>query len=722
MSVPTKTGLLELLRNSSGSQFVIPVYQRNYTWTAERDVKQYLHDLDCVVKGQYEKHFLGIVIYLEKSIDFSSRELSIIDGQQRLTTTFLIIYAVKKLFELEGNNAEISKLEGQYLTNPYSEDKLKYKLKPLVSDDDVYRCIIEDRINEIIDTDSNVLKNYNYISEHLNTLLSEGYTANDILMALDKLYVVTVPISEDENVQKIFESINATGEKLTAADLIRNFLLMDLDSDTQEEYYAKYWKKLESNISSDSKELELFFRMYLSIKIYSLIAKNNIYRGFVEWVNNEKKNIKELFENLLMYSKIYYQIRYENIESIDKSLREPIVDYRKIDSDMPLGMFMEFYALCQKGDIDVNILSELIKSTNAYMIRRSLCDIDGQNISRLFPTVLKNVLDQCAGDYSNILKVFNQILVGDNATTSGSYMPTDQQMYDSLINASVYGRTQLRTVLDRLELHNNSAPVDLSKLSIEHLMPQTPTEEWLAELDTDEETYYNNLHRLGNLTLAAVSDNSKMKNLGWNYKNEILKGTNHLTLNAPLLEIEQWDIKCINDRTEELIEDICELYPYPNVSVAKSSKRNSVDKDTTTNECVDYICNNRKANCIREKKTYKTDDKNDGYILLTSKMYIQGNRESFWFGYRAKRLKDIKECENKYLVLGCCSTKPDILMMPISFLESKLDNLIATYNDEGKVKHHHIKLFKDNDGKYSLLLSKPNIEEIDITNFLIGKE
>lgn len=221
MSEPKRTGLLQLLGNSLGCQFVIPVYQRNYTWAAEREVKQYFDDLQSVLKGDYKNHFMGIIIYLEKAIDFSSREFSIIDGQQRLTTTFLIIYAIKQLLVNCNDTEKVKQLEGQYLTNPYHNDKIKYKLKPLVSDDDVYRCIVEDRMDDITDKESNVLKNYQYISNRLNELLLQGYDANAILMALDKLYVVCVPISEEDNAQKIFESINATGVKLTSADLIR---------------------------------------------------------------------------------------------------------------------------------------------------------------------------------------------------------------------------------------------------------------------------------------------------------------------------------------------------------------------------------------------------------------------------------------------------------------------------------------------------------------------
>jgi len=237
MSEPRRTGLLNMLGTSLGCQFVIPVYQRNYTWSAEKEVKQYLEDLRNVLKGKYKNHFLGIIIYLEKSIDFSTREFSVIDGQQRLTTTFLIIYAVKRILERAKDEEKVKQLEGQYLTNPYHSDKIKYKLKPLVSDDDVYRCIVENRFNEIEDEDSNIYKNFSYIENYINSLLIEGYTANDILLALDKLYVVSVPISEEDNAQKIFESINATGVKLTAADLIRNYLLMDLQSDIQELFY-----------------------------------------------------------------------------------------------------------------------------------------------------------------------------------------------------------------------------------------------------------------------------------------------------------------------------------------------------------------------------------------------------------------------------------------------------------------------------------------------------
>ena len=475
MSEPKRTGLLQLLRESQGAQFVIPVYQRSYTWSAEGEVKQYLADLNKVLVGDYKNHFMGIIIYLEKNIDFSTREFSIIDGQQRLTTSFLAIYAIKKLLKEAGKADLVHQLEGQYLTNPFGNDKIKYKLKPLVADDDVYKCIVEERMDDIDNPNSNVLKNYNYIYSRFNELLQKGYTENDILMAMDKLYVVCVPISEEDNAQKIFESINATGVKLTSADLIRNYLLMDLQSDIQEKYYANYWKKIEDNVSADSKMLEMFFRLYMAIKKYELAPKTSVYREFVNWTEQQQLDVKNLFDDLMVYAKIFHTLMNEKINSVDRQLRDVLVDFRKINSDIPLTLIMESYRLFSDKKLDVVTLKEIIHIVNGYMLRRSICDLNSQNISKLFPTVLKKVLEKCQGDYSNVIGILNQELIGNNANTSGSYMPTDKQMHELLYTASVYKRPALRIILDRIELHDNPAPVDLSALSVEHLMPQTAT-------------------------------------------------------------------------------------------------------------------------------------------------------------------------------------------------------------------------------------------------------
>ena len=719
MSEPKRVGLMELLATSAGSQFVIPVYQRNYTWTAEREVKQYLDDLRRVLKGEYKNHFMGILIYLEKSIDFSTRELSVIDGQQRLTTTFLTIYAIREMFKQNGESDRVQQLDGQYLTNPFHKDKIKYKLKPLVADDDVYRYIVEDHFDDIENKQSLIYKNYAAIKIYLDSLIADGYSANDILLALNKLYIVCVPISEEDNAQKIFESINATGVKLTAADLIRNFLLMNLDSDTQDNYYRDYWRKIEENISNDSKELEVFFRMYLAIKNYDLVSKSRVYRSFIEWVESKKIKTDVLFKELLDYAKIYNNINNAPIDFLDKFLRQPVTDFRKIKSELPISNIMEFYRLYNAGDISAEVLGQLIQAINVYLLRRSICDMDSQNISRLFPTILQHVMEKCNGVYDNIVAILNQVMVGNNANTSGSYMPTDAQMHDILLNANVYKRPALRIILDRLELTDNPAPVDLSKLSVEHLMPQTPTEEWLEDLDTDEEKYMANLHRLGNLTLATKPDNSKMSNQLWDYKNEILKSTAHLKMNMELLSIPKWTLKCIADRTEVLIQRICQILPYPDVDLSTATSSDTVDEKTSLKVTVDHMFFS--AVEVRKNNTYTTDAGKKGYILLNSKMYPEGDKEKFWFGYRLNRFDLIEQCDEQFCILICRNKTSLIINLPRTFLDKYKDGYNNSVDDDGNIKHYHIVVHKHKTGKVTMLLSKPYLKRIDISKYVVAE-
>lgn len=564
---PKRTGLMELILQSQGSQFVIPVYQRNYTWTSGKEVKQYFDDLKSVLCGQYDKHFMGIMIYLDTPINFSSREFSVIDGQQRLTTTFLLLYAIKEIMLNRGMAKEADALNNQYLTNPYSAEKLKYKLKPLVADDEVYQKIVEGDLEHISTTNSNVYKNYIWLKDNIEKLLGQ-FSINDILMAMNKLYIVCVPISQDDYPQKIFESINATGAKLTASDLIRNFMLMPILSDKQEEFYAKYWKRLEDLLTNDSKKLEAFFRLYLATKNKSLPNKNAVYSVFVEWFNKNKDTygIEGIFKDILKYAEYYYTIYKQDIKTVDSKIRNSVREFRYILSEMPAPLFMELYALMKQQSITIEQFDEVMRLTNTYLIRRALCGLDTSDITRLFPSLLNDILNDCAQDYSKLVESFKRNLVNKNKGNSME-MPDDTKLYSSIIDANMYNlRITVRMFFDKLELAENPAPVDLSTLSIEHLMPQTPTTEWYSELGVSDEVYQRNLHRLGNLTLASKPDNSKMQNKVWTYKNEILASTSHLKMNESLLKKDHWTIDDIDARTKDLIEQIKRLYPYFEVS------------------------------------------------------------------------------------------------------------------------------------------------------------
>lgn len=144
-----RLGLLDLLSNNKGAQFVIPVFQRNYTWTSN-EVRQLFKDLERVLNNEYSNHFLGTIIYTDRSLSFSERQFTVIDGQQRLTTAFLILYAIKALMQENNNYEKIKEFENNYLVNKNKHDNnSKYRLKPYVSDDNIFQKIVEDRVDKI---------------------------------------------------------------------------------------------------------------------------------------------------------------------------------------------------------------------------------------------------------------------------------------------------------------------------------------------------------------------------------------------------------------------------------------------------------------------------------------------------------------------------------------------------------------------------------------------
>ena len=567
-NTPVRVGVLDLLYNSQGSQYVIPAYQRNYTWTAGKEVRQLLDDMSEVLKGTYSKHFIGIMIYLEKTLSPFVRERAIIDGQQRLTTIFLTLYAIKETLIERGRDNDAQMLENNYLINLTNKD-IKYKLKPLVADDVVYQQIINRDFESIENTASNVYKNFAYIKNEVNDYFNR-YSLEEILSGINKLYLVCVPIAETDYPQRIFESINATGAKLTASDLIRNFILMPIASDTQDEYYSKYWKKLESLVSEDAKKLEAFFRFFIMAKNQAVVNKSSVYFAFVNWykANAQSFGIEGIFKEIVSYATYYNVIYQKDVQDIESCLRKPIGEFRSILSDMPAPLLLELYALHTQKDssgkdlISGSDLGVIIEVLNSYLMRRSLCGMDTSDISRYFPTLLKDVLAECNGKYDNIVEIFKKNLVNRNRGGS-QQMPDDKTLRDKILNANMYTlRAWVQIFFRKLESEDNPAPVDFSKLSIEHLMPQTATAEWYSALGVDKEVYEQNVHRLGNLTLAAKPDNSKMGNKVWEYKNKVLSTTSHLKINEKILEKEQWTINDIDNRTESLIEAISVLYPY----------------------------------------------------------------------------------------------------------------------------------------------------------------
>ena len=575
---PLLTFLNEVRENK---QFVIPVYQRNYIWQSNKQVKKFLDDYELVLKNATDAHFIGILMFLiiQKSITLT--EYSIVDGQQRTITIFLFLQALKEIAKENGNIEFANNIETKYLTNPNISDAIeKLKLKPLVSDDEVYRKIVLDQHSAITreEKKSNVYINYEYIKRRLKDLYG-NYPIEDMLEALDKFYFVIIPLGAGDNAQEIFETINSAGAELSKSDLIRNYILMNIDSNEQERLFNAYWQPVE-NLFERNGKMESFFRMFLANQTKALDNMEDIYNVFQKWFINEReesgRSVEDILKIIKKYATYYYNIFISSANDFESPIKEALEEFKKSTIEPTAPLLMEVNNLFEtknpSGDrlVSAESFAKIIDLLNTYNIRRNLCNLRTGVLTRIIPPMLGDILEDCAGNYNNIYNSCVKFLV-DNNRGKASMMPDDAYLKSNLSSINAYAlKSYLKVAFEKIEsyievngvLKKNPAVLDFSNLSIEHLMPQTITPEWYDVLKIPKEDYEYQLNRIGNLTLATHSDNSRMSNNPFEYKKSILNTSGHINMNKEILSKEGWSINDIDDRTKELIEKICKVYPY----------------------------------------------------------------------------------------------------------------------------------------------------------------
>ena len=547
------------LRLSVGAQYVIPVYQRNYNWKREDQVKQLINDIEILLENPNTQHFVGSLVYCITKDTLNGQERSIVDGQQRLTTLMLLLYAIKHVAQERKNYAAAKAINNNYLENSEIENKYKLRLKPSVSDDDDYKEIALG--NDNLNSTSNVSLNYVFCKEQVGAWIDKGFTYDQIINAIKRLQIISILLKEEDgdNPQQIFESINSTGMELTAADLIRNYILMNKDNDTQEKLYTNYWRKLE-NLLPNPRDLESFLRLYLANKQMYLTSKRNVYSEFKKYWGEQLKNTNEtlLLQDILRFGEHYYRLYYSNEADI---LGEELTNYRVLRSDMPAPFTMQVLEFLRIGAIKAEAASNVIKLINIYLIRRYITNLDTNDISRYFPTYLRQVREKCEKQgYKNFYEVCKAVLINSTRQKT-SYIPDDADIRNYLKTANAYNLKNIRWILEKIEMQKSNVPIEQGSLSIEHVMPQTKGEGWQEVNNVTFEEYSSYVNRLGNLTLAAKVDNTVMGNRSFAVKKEILHKSSHIKMNEYFFKRKKWGFAEINVRTEAIINEILRLFP-----------------------------------------------------------------------------------------------------------------------------------------------------------------
>ena len=551
----------EFIPEAVGKQFVIPVYQRKYTWTVKKQLVQLIKDLEQLIEDEtkQKQHFLGTIVYLENIVEYKV-ERSIVDGQQRLVTMFLMAHAMKSISENEYRAREIDET---YLQN-YAEkadSRYRQRLYPSVADGEDYTIISEGRFDELNkDSNSNIVQNFLYLQAELKSLV-ERYTFDRVLYALKRFSIVYIKLDERDNAQQIFESINSTGERLTASDLIRNFIMMNKSNEEQTLLYKQYWRKLEA-VFDNSKGMEDFFRYYLAAMTEEYSAKHVLYQAFKEYWHKERESASdvELLQKLVRYSEYFVNLYYKKP---DGKYLEVLSDFQSMESMMPAPFVLELSEWYYFDKvISEEQYFEIINVVNGYQLRRYFNGDDTSRVSKAFPSYLKHVRKYVAvHGFENIVDIVIYVLVTRNQSNNMS-LPTDKALKSNLSNVNAYAMRLVRWLLEKIENRNNPATLDMSNLSIEHIMPQTSTAYWEEKAGVSGEEYIELVNTIGNLTLVTKPDNSAAGNKDFETKKKIFEDTLHIRLNKTLYGMSEWTSEAIKNRSERLIDELISMYPY----------------------------------------------------------------------------------------------------------------------------------------------------------------
>lgn len=550
-------------------QFVIPIYQRIYSWT-ERECRQLWDDIIRTGKNEeINAHFVGSIVYIEKGLYSitSQSPLLVIDGQQRLTTLSLLIAALaNKLDQLPQGYQELiegfspRKLRNYYLVNPEEEGDRHFKL--ILSNTDRESLIAVVSGNEMPKNHSiRIMKNYERFQEWI-----EGYASNlEVLCkGIAKLIVVDIALSRDQdNPQLIFESMNSTGKELTQADLIRNYILMGLEIKKQTSLYENYWRPMEMDFGQEaySSDFDSFMRHYLTVKTGRIPRISEVYDAFKEYSMTMKSkgiDIGNIVEDIRRFSRFYcaMTLNQEN----DKELRVAFNDLKELKVDVAYPMLLEVYDDYQSGVLTKEDFVNVIRLVEAYVFRRNICSIPTNSLNKTFATFVKTV------DRTNYLE---SVKVQFILLPSYRRFPNDIEFVKELKTRDLYNIPRRSYWLRRLENFNRKERVEVDQYTIEHIMPQNPnlSEDWKQELGPEWKRIHEIwLHTLGNLTLTGY--NSEYSDRSFVEKRDMDNGfkDSPIKLNQTLRNIDVWNESAITKRAKALSDIAVKVWESPKLA------------------------------------------------------------------------------------------------------------------------------------------------------------
>ncbi|GAA9042836.1 DUF262 and DUF1524 domain-containing protein [Helicobacter pylori] len=556
--------LLDFIGKCQGNQFVIPIYQRLYSW--EKEQCKQLWD-DIVKMGgndQMNGHFIGSIVFVQDDIYTTSHnEFLIIDGQQRLTTITLLLIALRDHLNDEDEFLEkfsCQKIQNRYLINSDEKDDKRFKLILSDSDKDTLLYLINKDRRKPSEPSSKIVENFKLFEEWIRKNTNKLET---IFKGLDKLMVVEISLERDkDNPQLIFESMNSTGKDLTQTDLIRNYILMGLEPEKQKIFYKKYWRAMEEEFKQNETLFNQFVRHYFTIKTREIPNINKVYVAFKRYQQERGIETEVLLQDLQKYCGYFCQIAFK--KEANKDLNKALGFLVDLEMDVIYPLLLELYSDYSDGVLSEDNFRRSIALIESYICRRAVCGLGTNSLNKVFPSFTKHIQKD---EYFKSLKVHFGYL------TEKQRFPNNDEFKNLFITIDFYKFNKNKYFFERLENFDTKEPVNTKGLTIEHIMPQELTEEWKRDLGENfQEIHDKYLHTIGNLTLTGY--NSEYSNKSFQEKRCMEGGfkDSPLRLNQGLKDLESFGEEEVKKRANDLADLALKIWTYPKLDAETLEK------------------------------------------------------------------------------------------------------------------------------------------------------
>jgi uncharacterized protein with ParB-like and HNH nuclease domain/predicted transport protein len=558
----TEAKLLEFLKKSP--QFVVPIYQRTYSWT-ERECRQLWDDI--IRTGENDAvsaHFVGSIVYVEKGLYSVSSQspLLVIDGQQRLTTVTLLIEALARTLgdsePLEGFSAR--KLRNYYLLNPEESGERHYKLILSQTDKASVVALLGDQPKPK-EHSIRVEANFEFFRQRLLEVKND---LPALCKGLAKLVIVDISLNRDQdNPQLIFESLNSTGRELSQADLIRNFILMGLEPQLQSKLYDQYWRPMEVDFGqvAYATHFDAFMRHYLTVKTGDIPNVREVYDAFKQYAlspGNASAGVEALVSDIRIFAGHYCALALGS--EADAELKVAFHDLRELKVEVAFPFLLELYDDYVSQRLDKSDLLQVTRWIESYVFRRAVCGIPTNSLNKTFATFTRALkkdryLESVAAQFLQL--------------PSYRRFPLDDEFRRELQNKDLYNFRSRSYWLRRLENHDRKERVLVDEYTIEHILPQNPdlSTQWKADLGPDWERVQNTwLHTIGNLTLTGY--NPELSDRAFSEKRDMKGGFKEspLRVNQGLGTLDRWTEDAIKSRAVTLSGLAATVWNAPSLS------------------------------------------------------------------------------------------------------------------------------------------------------------